>query len=72
MRVTHKSITLLVPPGATKEWVKAQRDEMVSRLIQDVPRGEAFQIRKQWTDKANGRWMTVIADITDYDEPNEK
>lgn len=69
LRVTHKSITLPVPPGATKEWVKAQGQEMVNRLLIEVT-GEVqyFKIRKQWTDKARGRWMTVILDIMEYDK----
>ena len=68
MRVTHKSITLPVPPGATVEWVKAQRAEMIERLVEELPDGAIFQLRKQWTDKSHGRWMTVIADINDYEQ----
>ena len=61
-QVRHKSITLPVLPGATPAWVKAQRNEMVSKLVEELPSGAVLRIRKQWTDKAEGRWMTVIAD----------
>lgn len=52
-----KIITLVVPPGATPGWVRAQRDEMILRMADefDVP----FTIEKQWVEKGGFRWMVI-------------
>ena len=68
MNVRHKSITIEVPTGATKEWVIAQRSEMYNRLLSEAPSGYSIQLRKQWTDKARGRFMTVLADYTEVSD----
>lgn len=71
MKITYKSITLPVPPGATVEWVKAQKAEMLNRMAQELENAVILKLDLQWTDKVGGRWMTVSAKVKDYDNANQ-
>lgn len=56
----QKSITLPVPPGATVAWVKAQKAEMVKRLLEEMEPDKPYKVNYQWTKKDGFSWMVVV------------
>ena len=57
----HKSITLPVLHGATVEWVKAQKEEMKARLLQEFADVDidGYKFEYQYTYKYGFPYMTV-------------
>lgn len=65
MKKIYKRITLPVLPGATPEWVVAQRREMEKRMLEEAPLNRPFKLRRQFTGKRGHQFMSIILEMWD-------